>query len=50
MSDSFMHQARNLRKSVRRSAFVIKVRHVALSADEFDTDLAAFDVVTMFEE
>ena len=27
-----------------------KVRHVALSADEFDTDLAAFDVVTMLEE
>ena len=26
-----------------------KVRHVALSADEIDTDLAAFDVVTMLE-
>ena len=50
MSDSFMHRARNLRKSERSSAFVKKVRHVALSADEFDTDLAALGVVTMFEE
>ena len=27
-----------------------EARYGALSADEFDTDLAAFDVVTMFEE
>ena len=49
---TFMHQARNLRKSVRRSAVVKKpgTLPLVLSADEFDTDRAAFGVVAMLEE
>ena len=37
-------------KVATQECFREEVRHVVLSADEFDTDLAALDVVTMFEE
>ena len=49
MSYSFMHKARNFRKSPR-SCFREEVRHVVLRAYEFDTNLTALDVITMFEE
>ena len=39
-----------LEKVATQECFREEVRHVVLSADEFDTDLAALDVVTMFEE
>ena len=39
-----------LEKADAQKRFREKVRHVAFSANEFDTDLAAFDVVTMLEE
>ena len=39
-----------LEKAGAQKRFREKVRHVAFSANEFDTDLAAFDVVTMLEE
>lgn len=37
-------------KVATQECFREEARHVVLSADEFDTDLAALDVVTMFEE
>ena len=37
-------------KVATQECFREEARHVVLSADEFDTDLAAFDVVTMLEE
>ena len=39
-----------LEKVGAQKCFREEARYVAHSADEFDTDLAAFDVVTMFEE
>ena len=39
-----------LEKAGAQKRFREEAIHVALSADEFDTDLAAFDVVTMFGE
>ena len=48
---AFVHAPRTeLEKVATQECFREEVRHVVLSADEFDTDLAALDVVTMFEE
>ena len=48
---AFVHAPRTeLEKVTTQECFRGEVRHVDLSANELDTDLAAFDVVTMFEE
>ena len=38
-----------LEKATTQECFREEARHVALSAGEFDTDLAAFDVATVLE-
>jgi hypothetical protein len=43
-------QGTELEKVGAQQRFREEVRCVVLSADEFDTDLAAFDVATMLEE
>ena len=43
-------QGTKLEKVGAQERFREEVRYVVLSADEFDTDLATFDVVTMLEE
>ena len=52
MSHSLMHHAprTELEKAATQEFFREQARNVALSANELDADLAAFGVVTMFEE
>ena len=48
---AFVHAPRTeLEEVATQECFREEVRHVDLSANELDADLAAFDVVTMFEE
>ena len=48
---AFVHAPRTeLEEVATQECFREEVGHVDLSANKLDTDLAAFDVVTMFEE